>query len=114
CAYLDRCAYYPFTREDLKEYDPAGYALMARIWGNTDPRSTEAKRTMKGSDKPVAAKSPPKKEAPKDDAPAAKPRPGDEAAAQRKLELIETLIQANRKETARKKLQEVVDQYPGT
>jgi hypothetical protein len=116
CSYLDRCAYYPFTREQLKEYDPAGYELMVKVWGNADPRSAEAKRTMKGDAKSPIAKAPPKAEKKKDDAPAAKPPAGsdDEAAAERTLVIIETLIQANRKEKAREKLKEVIEQYPGT
>lgn len=34
CAYLDRCHYYPFTREDLRDHDPTGYRLMEAVWGN--------------------------------------------------------------------------------
>lgn len=41
-AYLDRCTYYPFTRDDLKTYDTVGYALMRQIWG--DPERLKAKR----------------------------------------------------------------------
>src|SRR5262249_7656867 len=41
-AYLDRCAYFPFTREELKEYDPIGYKLMERLWGNKDPRASKS------------------------------------------------------------------------
>jgi len=33
CAYLDRCYYYPFTRDDLAEYDQAGYRVMQAVWG---------------------------------------------------------------------------------
>jgi DNA-directed RNA polymerase subunit RPC12/RpoP len=33
CAYLDRCHYFPFTREDLKDHDPTGYRLMELTWG---------------------------------------------------------------------------------
>lgn len=33
CAYLDRCPYYPFTRDELREYDPAGYRVMEKVWG---------------------------------------------------------------------------------
>jgi hypothetical protein len=34
CAYLDRCYYFPFTRQDLREHDPTGYRLMEKVWGN--------------------------------------------------------------------------------
>jgi hypothetical protein len=33
CAYLDRCYYFPFTREDLRDHDPTGYRLMESVWG---------------------------------------------------------------------------------
>jgi hypothetical protein len=112
CSYLDRCAYFPFTREDLKEYDRAGYDLMAKVWGNTDPRSTQAKRSMKGDSKPVT------KTTPKDDEkPAAKPpakSKDDAAAAQNTLDLIEALIRANKKDSAREKLKEFIAQHDGT
>ncbi len=49
CSYLDRCAYFPFTREDLKQYDPSGYQLMIKVWGEKDPRSATAKKTAKDS-----------------------------------------------------------------
>ena len=32
-AYFGRNDYFPFTRVDLREYDPEGYALVARLWG---------------------------------------------------------------------------------
>jgi hypothetical protein len=40
CAYLDRCTYFPFTREDLKDYDDFGYRLMEQIWtaGQASPK----------------------------------------------------------------------------
>jgi hypothetical protein len=111
CAYLDRCAYYPFSREDLKEYDPAGYQLMVKVWGDTDPRSIAAKKAKANTQ--TAAKPAPKKD---EEKPAAtRPAPSnDNAAAERKIELIETLIRANRTEKAREKLQEVIDDYAGT
>jgi hypothetical protein len=36
CAYLDRCNYFPFTRDDLKGYDPTGYKLMEQVWGKPE------------------------------------------------------------------------------
>lgn len=38
CAYLDRCYYYPFTREELKSHDPTGYQLMEKFWGKPIPK----------------------------------------------------------------------------
>jgi hypothetical protein len=39
CAYLDRCPYYPFTRAELREYDPTGFKLMEKVWGKPKPES---------------------------------------------------------------------------
>jgi hypothetical protein len=39
CAYLDRCNYYPFTRDELKEHDPTGYRVMEQVWGRRPPRN---------------------------------------------------------------------------
>lgn len=36
CAYLDRLYYFPFNRDDLKEHDPVGYALMEKVWGTAE------------------------------------------------------------------------------
>jgi hypothetical protein len=38
-AYFGRNDFYPFTREQLKEYDAEGYALMERIWGKPKEES---------------------------------------------------------------------------
>ena len=35
-AYLYRNDFYPFVRAELKEHDPACYAVMERIWGKVD------------------------------------------------------------------------------
>ncbi len=77
-----------------------------------DPRSIAAKKAKAESAK-TAAKPAPKKD---DEKPAAtRPAPSnDNAAAERKLELIETLISANRKDKAREKLKEIIDDYAGT
>jgi hypothetical protein len=37
CAYLDRGSFYPFTREELREYDFVGYKLMELVWGRPKP-----------------------------------------------------------------------------
>ncbi len=33
CAYFDRLNYFPFTREELRKYDPTGYRMMELVWG---------------------------------------------------------------------------------
>jgi hypothetical protein len=32
CAFLDSCFYYPFTYQELRDYDPAGFALTESVW----------------------------------------------------------------------------------
>ncbi len=33
CVYFVGCNYYPFNREELKTYDPVGYAMIEEMWG---------------------------------------------------------------------------------
>jgi hypothetical protein len=33
CAYFVGCNYQPFTRAELKAYDPVGYAMIEKLWG---------------------------------------------------------------------------------
>jgi hypothetical protein len=109
CAYLDRCAWYPFTREELKEYDAVGFKLMEEIWTDKDPRGSGGKKTpktMSGSGSTASKPSPPAKPAPSG--------ANDEAAATRKLDLIDSLLKADRKDKAREKLKELIDAHPGT
>jgi hypothetical protein len=41
-AYFSRNDYYPFTRADLRQHDPVGYALMRRLWGKAASRESVA------------------------------------------------------------------------
>jgi hypothetical protein len=43
CCYLDKLHYYPFTRDDLKTHDPAGYKLMETVWGKADKLDAQIK-----------------------------------------------------------------------
>jgi len=119
CSYLDRCSWFPFTREELKEHDPIGYKLMEEIWTPKDPRTTKGKSSSK------TAKTQPKSETPskstssntaksKTPAPATQKGPDAEAAAAKKLELVDTLLSADRKDKAKEKLKEIIDTYPDT
>ncbi len=36
CAYFGHLNYYPYSREDLKTYDPVGYEMMTRTWGTPE------------------------------------------------------------------------------
>ncbi len=37
-AYLGQNDFYPFVQAELKEFDPAGFELMKKIWGNPVPK----------------------------------------------------------------------------
>lgn len=41
CMFFVGCDYYPFSREDLKQYDPVGYRMIERLWrlDPLDPRA---------------------------------------------------------------------------
>jgi hypothetical protein len=41
CAYLDRCNFFPFTHDDLKEHDKTGYRVMERVWGKEKPSAAK-------------------------------------------------------------------------
>ena len=41
-AYFGRNDYYPFTRAELQQYDPVGYALVQRLWGSAANREAVA------------------------------------------------------------------------
>lgn len=110
CAYLDRCAWYPFTREELKEYDEVGFKLMEEIWSPKDPRSSGAKKAPKSMS---GATTTPKPSEPVKPMVGADPA-ADAATATRKLDLIDTLIKADRKDKAREMLRELIDAHPGT
>lgn len=43
CAYLDKLHYFPFTPDDLKKHDPAGYKVMEQIWGTRKKIDTALK-----------------------------------------------------------------------
>jgi hypothetical protein len=118
CAFLDRCAYFPFTREELKDHDAVGYAMMEQLWGKNDPRVAKPKTMAKTPDKtktePKVADKPVEKPVPKPPAVATKSGPEAEAAATQKLELIEVLVKGGRTEKAREKLDELIATYPTT
>lgn len=50
-AYFGKNDYYPFTRDELKEYDPKGYEMMQRIWGEPKkPAPKSPERASKGGE----------------------------------------------------------------
>jgi hypothetical protein len=115
CAYLDRCNFYPHTADELKEYDPAGYQLMEKVWGKPEKiaaareraareRETRARYRRAFSGGPKSAPAPPA------DVRAADP----EKVAAQKLEFIRALVQDGKKDRAKERLNELMKAYPGT
>lgn len=115
CSYLDKCAYFPFAREDLLRHDPVGYKLMEQIWGKGDPRLKAKKETTVASNRSaVKPADKPKPAAGKVEPPPAVAGQDSEAAAAQKLELIDILVVSGKKDKARDRLQELIKQYPAT
>src|SRR5258708_32153017 len=81
CSYLDKCAYYPFTREDLREHDPVGFKLMEQIWGKNDPRKNAKKTTTVAQTTKPPAKT--KTETPKAEPPPVAGKDAEAVAAQK-------------------------------
>ena len=99
----------------MKDHDPVGYAMMEQVWGKNDPRVAKPKTTAKTPDKPKTETKPADK--PTESVAAKKPTqsgPEAEAAASKKLELIEVVVKAERKDKAKEKLEELIEIYPAT
>ncbi|MBS0210030.1 MAG: hypothetical protein JSS27_13860 [Planctomycetes bacterium] len=70
CMYFVGCNYQPFTRAELKTYDPQGYALVEKMWNlptANSPTTSSNKpvaKTPAGAKPPQAAASQPTKEPP--------------------------------------------------
>jgi len=108
CAYLDRCYYFPFDREDLKKHDPTGYRVLDAIW-----------KALGYRPKTVIAKSP-IKSIPKKD----QPDPGDDAAsraeqnektAASKLKQAKDFLEIpDKRDILIRRLDEITQKYPDT
>jgi tetratricopeptide (TPR) repeat protein len=42
CAYFNKLSYFPFTREELRKYDPVGFRMMELTWGKNTPKGKTA------------------------------------------------------------------------
>lgn len=107
CAYLDKCAFFPFIREELKDHDPVGYKLMEQVWGKADNRKAKAKPAAT-----VASKTANKTPAP--DLATPKTKQSAEAIAEQKLELVDILVKSGKTAKARERLEELIQTYPDT
>jgi len=117
CAYLDRCNNFPYTAEELKDYDPVGYKLCEQVWGKQEviakarakaAAEREARERMKrsvftvgGGAKSGTASAPPT---------AADP----EKAAAQKLAFARDLAKDGKAAKAKDRLRELIQQYPDT
>jgi hypothetical protein len=110
CAYLDRCNYFPFTREDLKGHDPVGYKLMEQIWGKPEAIARQIAPEKKSAPPSTGSGKESPKPAPSADAKAIDPA----KAAAAKLDLIRSLIKDGKAEKARERLRELMQSYPDT
>jgi hypothetical protein len=79
CAFLDKGTYFPFTRDELKEYDPTGFKLMETVWSKA-----ENKHKVDNKPKPAALTL---EDAAKPKTPSEPETPEDEAARKLKLTL---------------------------
>jgi hypothetical protein len=43
-AYFGKNDFYPFTREELKRFDPVGFQLMEQVWGQPRKGGNSARR----------------------------------------------------------------------
>jgi hypothetical protein len=110
CAYLDSCNYFPFNQQQLRGYDPQGFAFVERVWREPErfqvialkPREPSA---AKKSAQSTAAAMPP-------------PAPRTDVAAERdammKLDKIKVQIRAGKKDEARQGLEQLIQSYSGT
>jgi hypothetical protein len=113
CAYLDKCDYFPFGRDDLKSYDAVGYKLMEQVWGTPD--SLEAAR-KKGKPRTTASAKPKSTSggSPKEANPTENKPLDPEKVAATKLELIQSLMKTSKTVSIREKLQDLIKSYPDT
>jgi hypothetical protein len=55
CAYFGHLHYQPHNRDELKEYDPRGYDMMAKVWGTPEAIAAEVKVGMEKEAAPKLA-----------------------------------------------------------
>ncbi len=115
-AYLDRLYYYPFSREDLKKHDPAGYRLMEEVWGKTNEQlaAEKAAKATKSS-KPMAnTQVPAEKPKTATISPMTDPDKAAETAAANKLKKAKEFLDDGKKADAREWCEEIIKKYGKT
>lgn len=116
CSYLDKGAYYPFNRQELKEHDPDGYKLMEIVWSKAESKSKPDKTAK--TDKPHPATGPAEESTAK--SAAAKSIPEDkEDEASRKLKLLlaafeDGKVKGTERDRFLQSLEKLIAGYPAT
>jgi hypothetical protein len=114
CAYLDRCNFAPYTAEELKDYDPAGYQLMEKVWGKQDKIIKAREWIVKERDARLRARQALTATGSRPQ-PAAVPPAADPAKlAAAKLDLTKLLLKDGKADKARERLRELVKDHPDT
>jgi hypothetical protein len=108
CAYLDSCNYFPFNQEQLRGYDPVGYKFVERVWTQPERFAAIARRPKAGPAGEAAAAS----VSPE----AVRVRTG--VAAERdalmKLDQLKVLLRQGQTASAKKGLEQLVRNFPGS
>jgi hypothetical protein len=114
CSYLDKGTYFPFTRDELKSYDPTGFKLMETVWSKAESKQHKAaeKDVADKSKQAVAAK----EKSSKLEMPATT-TPEDEAS--RKLKLTQAAFEDGRvvgpeQDRYKKSLEKLITAFPNT
>jgi hypothetical protein len=90
CAYLDSCNFYPFNHDELRGYDPAGYALVERVWKHPERFGALAKQPAARADKTTGP------------------------AAAMRVDKLRAQARSGQSEQAKQGLQDLVRAYSGT
>jgi hypothetical protein len=109
CSYLDRGFFFPFTRDELKKHDAAGYKLMEAAWGKPYQQHLAEREKTTEKDRPKPPATGEEKTAPT----VVTPEDREETAA-RRLKQYKELIEAGKVDRAIERLQELRKTYRGT
>jgi hypothetical protein len=106
-AYLLRNDYFPFSRDQLKLFDPVGHRLVHDAWAGVRSARALGKNALivRGDDAPEpppAVRQPPR------------PTASDEAKAARKLDTAKQFLAMNKGDRAKALLEDILRTHPGT
>jgi hypothetical protein len=111
CAYLDSCNFFPFNQQQLRGYDPQGFAFIERVW-----REPERFQVISVKQRDPLATT--KKSAVHTNALVPPPAPPVDVAAERdammRLDKLKGLVRSGKNDDARQALQKLIQSYPST